>query len=399
MNFAPTVDVYVNPEAHVIGPRAFSSDPWQTAMLAAAYFRGLEEKRVIATAKHFPGHGNAQGDSHGMLPVLSESIDELWARDLVPYRVLFREGMPAVLTGHLSFPSISGDGRPASISQILTEELLRERMDFPGLIITDDLYMGGALEYGATHGMEFAEVCLAAIEAGNDIIMLSRTPALYGEIFSMILEAYGRRPDFRRRVDASVRRILTAKLTYLKPENRVELFPSYPGVEPNGTYRPGFVLDQASRSVTILRGDGIPLPRDDRRILLAGNDWDFLREGRRLFPAAELHFVDQAHFYQPNPEETTSLMQRVQGYDLVVFCLSSPATLQMARRLESHDGRVVIVSSLTPVYLRELPWVDTAVAVYGWGPESFRAGFAVLAGEIEAHGSLPLVPEFVDGAP
>ncbi|MFW5844119.1 MAG: glycoside hydrolase family 3 N-terminal domain-containing protein, partial [Spirochaetota bacterium] len=97
MNFAPTVDVYRNPEAHVIGPRAFSSDPWQTAILATAYYRGLESHRVIATAKHFPGHGNAEGDSHGMLPVLSETFDELWERDLVPYRVLFREGMPAVL--------------------------------------------------------------------------------------------------------------------------------------------------------------------------------------------------------------------------------------------------------------------------------------------------------------
>jgi beta-N-acetylhexosaminidase len=71
----------------------------------------------------------------------------------------------------------------------------------------------------------------------------------------------------------------------------------------------------------------------------------------------------------------------------------------MARRLEFLDGRVVIVSSLTPVYLRELPWVSTAVAVYGWGPESFRAGFAVLAGEIGAHGSLPLGPEFVESLP
>ncbi|MFW5812264.1 MAG: glycoside hydrolase family 3 N-terminal domain-containing protein, partial [Alkalispirochaetaceae bacterium] len=70
MNFAPTVDVYVNPEAHVIGPRAFSSDPVETALLSVAYYRGLEEQRVIATAKHFPGHGNATGDSHGVLPVL-----------------------------------------------------------------------------------------------------------------------------------------------------------------------------------------------------------------------------------------------------------------------------------------------------------------------------------------
>ena len=399
MNFAPTVDVYLNPEAHVIGPRAFSSDPWQTAILATAYYRGLESQRVIATAKHFPGHGNAKGDSHGMLPVLSETFDELWERDLVPYRVLFREGMPAVLTGHLSFPSVTGDRRPASISPVLTEELLRERLGFDGLVITDDLYMGGALEYGARNGMDFAEVTLAAVEAGNDIIMLSQTPSLHGSIFTTILNAYQERPDFRRRVDDSVRRILSAKLSYLKLPDRVELYPRYPASPGSVEDNPGFVLDQASRSVTLLRNGGLPLRAEDGNTLLAGNDWDFIREGRRFFPEADTLFVDQAHFYQADGEQTQRLVLRAAAYDTVVFCLSSPATLQIARRLEFLGNRVVVVSSLTPVYLRELPWVDTALAVYGWGPESFRAGFAVLAGEIGAHGSLPLGPEFVDTFP
>jgi beta-N-acetylhexosaminidase len=399
MNFAPTVDVYLNPDAHVIGPRAFSSDPWQTAMLATAYYRGLDSKRVIATAKHFPGHGNAEGDSHGMLPILSETLDELWGRDLIPYRVLFREGMPAVLTGHLAYPSISGDRRPASISPVLTEELLRERMEFDGLVITDDLYMGGALEYGFQNGMSFAELSLAAVEAGNDIIMLSRTPSLSGDIFTTLRNAYDTRPAFRRRVDASVRRILRAKLRYLKPEDRVPLYPSYAGLRSDVVSYPGFVLDQASRSVTLLREGRLPLDADARGVLLAGNDWDFIREGRRFFPYADTHFVDQGEFYAMNNEEMQRLLRRVGGYDTVVLCLSSPATLEMARRLEFLGDRVVVVSSLTPVYLRELPWVETALAVYGWGPESFRAGFAVLAGEISAHGSLPLAREFVDELP
>ncbi len=399
MNFAPTVDVYLNPDAHVIGPRAFSSDPWQTAMLATAYYRGLDSKRVIATAKHFPGHGNAEGDSHGMLPILTESLDELWGRDLIPYRVLFREGMPAVLTGHLAYPSVSGDRRPASISPVLTEELLRERMEFDGLVITDDLYMGGALEYGFQNGMSFAELSLAAVEAGNDIIMLSRTPSLSGDIFTTLRNAYDTRPAFRRRVDASVRRILRAKLRYLKPEDRVPLYPSYAGLRSDVVSYPGFVLDQASRSVTLLREGRLPLDADARGVLLAGNDWDFIREGRRFFPYADTHFVDQGEFYAMNNEEMQRLLRRVGGYDTVVLCLSSPATLEMARRLEFLGDRVVVVSSLTPVYLRELPWVETALAVYGWGPESFRAGFAVLAGEISAHGSLPLAREFVDELP
>ncbi len=395
MNFAPTVDVYVNPEAHVIGPRAFSSDPWQTAMLASAFFRGLEEARVISTAKHFPGHGNAVGDSHGILPVLEDSLEEIWHRDLVPYRVLIREGIPAVLTGHLSYPRISDAGRPASISPVLTRDILRGRMGFDGLIVTDDLFMGGALQFGYHHGMSFEDVCLAAIEAGSDLIMLSGPPSPDGSVFTTILEAYESREDFRRQVDDSVRRILRTKMSYLKPANRVPLYPE-PAGSVDAPDDAGFVLDQASRSVTLLRAKSIPLSSDSGRLLLAGNDWDFIRQGRRYFPEADTHFVNQAGFYEPHPAERDRLVSRVSAYDTVVFCLSSPATLRMAQDLRFLGDRLVVVSSLTPVYLRDLPWVTDAIAVYGWGPESFRAGFAVLAGEIAAHGSLPLRPELLD---
>ena len=124
MNFAPTVDVYVNREAHVIGPRAFSEDPVDTGLLGIAYFHGLESTGVIATAKHFPGHGNARGDSHSMLPVIEDDFDTLWERDLVPFRMLVREGVPAILSGHLNFPLITGDSVPASMSPYFKQNVL-----------------------------------------------------------------------------------------------------------------------------------------------------------------------------------------------------------------------------------------------------------------------------------
>ncbi len=125
MNFAPTVDVYANPDAHVIGPRAFSSDPVLTGILGIAYFKGMVEAGVIPTAKHFPGHGNADIDSHGALPILYDSLETLWKRDLVPYRLLISENIPAILSGHLSFPRITGNKQPSSLSPFFGIELLR----------------------------------------------------------------------------------------------------------------------------------------------------------------------------------------------------------------------------------------------------------------------------------
>ena len=116
MNFSPTTDVYSNPYASVIGPRSFSADPVNTAILSVAYFKGQQKAGIIATAKHFPGHGDASKDSHGHLPIISADLETLWSRELVPYRFLIKEGLPAIMTGHLAFPNILGDTLPSSIS-------------------------------------------------------------------------------------------------------------------------------------------------------------------------------------------------------------------------------------------------------------------------------------------
>ncbi len=398
MNFAPTVDVYVNPEAHVIGPRAFSSDPVETALLSVAYYRGLEEQRVIATAKHFPGHGNATGDSHGVLPVLQDQWQELWDRDLIPYRLLIREGVPAVLSGHLSFPEISGEATPASISSFFKTEVLRDRLGFEGIVITDDLYMGGAIVYGRQRGWSFAETSLQAIRAGNDMIMLSRTPGFNDSIWRTIFNAYQSDPFVRQRVHESVRRVLRIKLAYLKDESAVPLTPRPEDVraqipDPEAA---AFFLDQASRSVTVVRDDALPFaPESGERILLVGNDRDFITQGLRRYPQAEVFRFTSSNFYYSSSEDRQRLRRIADSYDTIIYCLSHPNSLQVLQAAAPREATVIVLSILTPVYLAEIPWVDAAVAVYGWGSESFEAGYAAIAGEFEPTGRMPV--RFLEG--
>ncbi|MFW6313164.1 MAG: glycoside hydrolase family 3 protein, partial [Spirochaetota bacterium] len=231
MNFAPTIDVYVNPEAHVIGPRAFSGDPVQSGLLGAAFYHGLEDARVIATAKHFPGHGNAADDSHGVLPVLSETYDDLLTRDLVPFRFLINEGVPAILSGHLNFPNISNDGRPASLSPLFKQEILRGRLGFRGLIITDDLYMGGAWEYGEERNWGIEEIVVEALRVGNDMVMLSKTPPPGGQLWTRLLEEYDTDAAFRSQIRTAASNVLQLKLDYIKPADRVPLIPDTDALE------------------------------------------------------------------------------------------------------------------------------------------------------------------------
>ncbi len=393
MNFAPTVDVYVNPDAHVIGPRAFSDDPVMSGLLGVAYFHGLEEARVISTAKHFPGHGNASGDSHGILPVIEDSFDVLWERDLLPYRFLVSEGLPAVLSGHLNFPNVTGDGRPASLSPFFKQTVLRDTLGFQGIVMTDDLYMGGAWQYGTENGWGIAQIVVEALRVGNDMVMLSRTPELNGQIWDAVYGEFQANVQFRERVTAAARSVLRIKLQYLKDDNRVPLRPD-PNLLPRQISPAGgatYFRDQAGRSVTLVRSTDIPYrPGDGERILLAGKDGDFLRIGGEFYPGADQFRISYPVFEYASEADKNRFRDVAAGYDTVLYCLSDPNSLEVLQEIAETNIRVIVMSILTPVYFLELPWVQSAVAVYGWGDESFRAGFSVLAGQMDAEGTLPI---------
>ncbi len=402
MNFAPTVDVYVNPEANVIGPRAFSSDPVLTGILGVAYYRGMAEAGIICAAKHYPGHGNADEDSHGALPVIYDSFDTLWKRDLLPYRMLISEGIPAILSGHLSFPKITGDNRPSSLSSFFGTELLRNRLGFQGLLITDDLYMSGA-----NRGKTMAEVCIEAIEAGNDLLLLSKTPQLEDPIWKALVTRYRKEKAFRDRVLSAVRKVLGTKIRYLT--ERVE---TNPDSERNSLDKTPirvatpesreFFLEQSARSVTLLRNTLSLLPyspSSEERVLLAGPFKDFLRTGKTYFPHAEEFQFSYSPFYRAIPEEKKTFQRISSKADTIIFCLANPNGLEILRTLKDFRGKIIVFSILTPVYLREVPWVQTAIAVYGWGIDSFNAGFAVITGSIPPFGKNPIETLFSEKTP
>ncbi len=214
LNFAPTVDIYTNQNADVIGPRSFSSDPKVAAALSTSFFQGQDSTGVISTAKHFPGHGAAEGDSHGMLPKVNADFNTIWERELLPYRYLIKRGIPAIMSGHLAFPKITGDRVAASESKYFITELLRNKMGFKGIIITDDMVMTGAL--AGEKNLE--EACYEAISAGNDIIMISRNSSDYQKVWKYLFRKLQENDNFRTIVTNAVRRIHKTKLNYITRE-------------------------------------------------------------------------------------------------------------------------------------------------------------------------------------
>jgi beta-N-acetylhexosaminidase len=387
MNFAPTVDLYTNTASILIGPRSFGSDPVQAGILGAAFARGHEKAGVIATAKHYPGHGDTDRDSHGVLPEIAASFDLLWDRELVPYRMLAREGIPAIMSGHLAFPNTPAASTPASLSSWFLQDVLREKIGFKGMVITDDLMMNGAtLSAGS-----LSQAAKQAFLAGNDIIMLSKTPALNDPVWTSLVLAMREDGGFRERVRDAALRVLTVKLNHLKGENAVPYVPDIRKL-PEELSRPessAFFLGLAARSVTVIKGEFPLTPQKAGKVMLTGQYLDFFAAGRKAYPGA-------LGYWYSDSRGIWELNYYAQGVDTIIFCVSSPEDLPMLRSLRNLGKPVYVFSVLSPALIGEVPWIDGAIAVYSYAPESFAAGFSALLGRIPAPGKLPFP---ADGAP
>lgn len=168
VNFAPVLDVNSNPDNPVIGYRSFGEDPKRVARLGIAYSRGLEDGGVMSVSKHFPGHGDTSVDSHKTLPTVSHDKATLDEVDLLPFKQYVNSGLSGVMVGHLSVPALDNSGTPASLSRVITTDLLREELDFEGLIFTDALEMKGANV--STNN------CVLALLAGADVLLSPENP-------------------------------------------------------------------------------------------------------------------------------------------------------------------------------------------------------------------------------
>lgn len=201
LDFAPVADVNTNPNNPVIGTRAFSDQPEIAAQMAAAFRDGLREKGIIATFKHFPGHGDTDQDSHSGLAVSYKTREQLEECEWIPFRAA--SGMDFVMTAHVALPEITGDMTPATLSREIVTGILREELGFEGLIVTDAMEMGAIVE---TYGS--AEAAVAALQAGCDMILM---PENLPEAFDAVLAALEDGRLNAEWLDNTVRRILEMK--------------------------------------------------------------------------------------------------------------------------------------------------------------------------------------------
>ena len=203
VNFAPVVDVNLHPDVNTIKDRSFGPDKELVADYGSAVMRGMQDEGVVACAKHFPGHGDTEVDSHKALPVLKFPMERLESIELYPFRRLIKDGVKMVMVGHLLVPAL--DTLPASVSKVVVTDLLRKKMKFKGLTITDALGMEGVLE---PFGGSSARATLAAYEAGVDILLM---PDEVSESIDLIVDYVGNDRKKLKDLDERVSRVLTLK--------------------------------------------------------------------------------------------------------------------------------------------------------------------------------------------
>lgn len=391
MNFAPTVDLYTNLDSTIIGPRSFGADPEIAGRLGEAFALGSQAAGVIPTAKHFPGHGDTDIDSHGRLPTINIDRKTFDERELIPFKYLIQAEIPAIMSGHLSYPQIDPSGAPASLSKIMLTDILRNELGYKGLIITDDMMMNGSTMYAGSVN----RAVTMAIQAGNDIIMSSTAASQTTGYWVDNLSLMKTNGAFKNTVKDHVYNILLAKLKYFKGSKAAPLFPDDSKIEESIPDPEGqkFFLDQACRSVTLYNGTLPYKAASGEKILLLGVYREFFEEGRKRFPKAQTmslsNYATAAASDDENGEGARS-SNPYAGYDVVIVEVYNESSARAALALKRLNCKVIVISSLTPVPVLNFDWADIVLLGYSYSRYSYQAMFAALCGDFKPSGVLPL---------
>ena len=253
-DFAPVVDVNTNPNNPIIGNRSFGSDVNNVVNSALAYSNGLQDNRILAAIKHFPGHGDTDKDSHLDLPVVSHNLERLEKIEIAPFKALMNKGIGGVMVAHLYVPSLENEkGIPASVSKKIVTGLLKEKLGYKGLIITDALNMGAV-----ANKFKAGELDAMAFKAGNDIMLFSQDVATGKKL---IQKAIDKGEISQNRVEESVNKILLTKY-YLGLNQYNNINPENVNEDLNNASHSALVQKMYANALTLIKDDKKLLPLD-----------------------------------------------------------------------------------------------------------------------------------------
>jgi len=205
VDFAPVLDLAFEASHSVLSSRAVSANPHEAAAYAREFLAGLRDSNVLGCGKHFPGLGEGKLDSHHELPVIEKPLQKMWSEDLLPYRTL-RGQLPMVMISHAAYPQVTGDRTPASLSKQWITDILRKRIGYRNLIVSDDLEMGGVRA-----AAPIGEAAVEFVRAGGDVCLICHREDFILQAYEQLIKTVGRDAKFARRVAEAARRVTAFK--------------------------------------------------------------------------------------------------------------------------------------------------------------------------------------------
>ena len=404
VNFYPVVDVNNNARNPIINIRSFGGDPLLVAQMARAYIRGSQEHGVMATAKHFPGHGDTSTDSHLELPVIDVDRARLNSIELPPFRAAVEEGVGGVMSAHIALPRIEPGNLPATLSPLMLSGVLRGELKFGGVIFTDAMNMRGV----AAHYPE-GEAAVRSVKAGADVVLY---PPSVEQAFVALKRAVESGEIKESRIDESVRRILTAKAKVGLDKQRIVDIGALDKVLGNNEHQ---------RAAQQIIESAITLVRDKRAVL----PLKLAPEQKVLF----ITMVDNSEGWRDGVPGHAFFQELVKRHpnsmNVYVTDKTAPAELELIRKLAAFSDTVIVnafirVSSFkgsidlsegeinllkhlsaiekpfafvlygSPYLLSFVPELPTYILAYEYYPAAEEAALRAVLGEIEFRGKLPV---------
>ncbi|HEY7194562.1 MAG TPA: glycoside hydrolase family 3 N-terminal domain-containing protein [Gemmatimonadales bacterium] len=398
VNFAPDADVNNNPLNPIINTRSFGEDPHAVARLVRAYVRGLQDNGMLATLKHFPGHGDTDADSHLGLPTIRADYPRLDSVELVPFRAGIDAGASVVMSAHIAFPAFTGD-TPATLSPAMLTGVLRDSLKFKGLVVTDALQMGAIVaKYGA------GEAAVRAFEAGSDLLLMPADP---DSAISSMLAALASGRITPARLDASVRRMLDIKRNLGLFERRTVPFDSIArivGSKANQDLADGV----AQRALTLVRDTAGTVARlranRSRMAIIAYGDELNSYVGQRMLELMRAG-GDTVGFFRlwpmSGPLSYDSARVIINRAPTVIFAMNvRPIAAKGAIALPDSLARLitvtdslkptVLVSLGSPYLLNQTPTVKSYLIAWSGVRPAERAAARALLGWSPIRGKLPI---------
>lgn len=396
LNYAPVVDINTNPDNPIINYRSFGESKFNVATKAAAYARGLQRVNVMASAKHFPGHGDTGTDSHFSLPIIDKSKKQLTENELFPFQYLISDSVASVLTGHLYVPSLdNGTNRSGTVSKKIVTDLLRGEMGFQGLAVTDALVMQGLTKY---YGSGNAE--LESFKAGNDLLVQPKSlPTAINRIRTALADGEISIADLDQRVS----NILRAKYWVgLNRNERVELTNLQSDL--NTAKARQLKSELFNKAITIVQNEDNLLPFLNLDVtsfasisVSPGRDAEFIKSLDQY--ANFKHFT--IPFKPSKNSDWEGVVAQAANYDVVVVGVHdtnslrsrnygmTPATEKLISELQKST-KVIVCMFGNPYGLRNFDDSKYLICGYEDEPEAHRAVAQVLFGAIPARGILPV---------